>query len=115
MKKASKKPKYDTKGMRLVELHGNWCAIDYLGDKPNAGLSSYQLDHRLKNGERLLIKWPDRSYTEETVIVEDHSYNTSDMGSPCKVPVSKAFIEVKYRGVKAKIRLYKSKLLCKRI
>jgi hypothetical protein len=88
--------------MKKVEIYSNWCYIDRLDEKP------------LKNGELLLVRWANGDETTETVVVKNHSYTISDMGSPWEVKVSEAYIENEVRGVKCLIRLAKENVLCER-
>jgi hypothetical protein len=90
--------------MKNVETYSNWCEIDQLD-----GVT-------LKDGEWLRVKWPDGTKTRAKVRVEQTSYRISDMGSPCDIPVSKAFVRVPYKGASARIRLAEHKdIKCERI
>jgi hypothetical protein len=59
----------------------------------------------LKNGERVNVRWPDGSETQETVRVEKTSFQSEDHGHRCDIPVHKAYVDVNVRGVAASIRL----------
>jgi|SRR6185369_3517450 len=90
--------------MKKVITYSNWCEIDQLDGKP------------FKDGEWIRVQWPNGNKTRAKVHVENTSYRISDMGSPCDIPVSKAFVRVPYKGASARIRLAEHKdILCERI
>lgn len=89
--------------MKKVITYSNWCEIDQLDGKD------------LENGEWLRVKWPDGSITRAKVRVEKTIYSISDMGSPCDIPVSRAYVRVPHRGASARIRLAENKKIkCER-
>jgi len=81
----------------------DWCYYDQLDGKT------------LQNGEKLKIKWPDSSITEETVLTKCRNLLFNDHGGRTEIPIIEAYITIHFRGVKAEIRLVDSGLLCQRV
>lgn len=86
-----------------IETYRNWCDYDRLD-----GVD-------LWNGEPLLLKMPDGTERECTVVLKESSYRISDMGSPYDVPVKTAYVEVPVNGAVAKMRLAGQGILAKRL
>lgn len=73
--------------MEPVEVYtAMWCHIDRLNGT------------NLRDGEKLRIRWPDGTVEERHIFVKRSSYEGSDMGHPCTIPVSEAFVVLKYHG-----------------
>jgi len=77
----------------VIKTYSNWCEIDYLdrwslkdGDLLNV---------TFKNGETRMVK----------AVVLDESYETSDMGHPCNIPVTRAYAKANIYGSTVKIPL----------
>ena len=90
--------------MNPVKTDQSWRGVDQLDKKD------------IMDGERFRIKWMDNSITEELIKLDKSSYMVSDMGHPWEIQVRKAYIDVNYKGAKAKLYLAENqKILCERI
>lgn len=80
-------------GFKKVETDGNWCEIDKLNGK------------QLKDGEKLIIQFADGTEETHSITVLEDSRQVSDMGNPWTIPISRAFIKIKYHGTEKPIRI----------
>lgn len=76
-----------------VKTYSNWCDIDYL-DK-----------WELKSGDLLYVTFNDGSFEKIKISVHDESYETSDHGNPCFVPVRRAYFITQVYGSNVKVPL----------
>lgn len=92
--------------MKKVTIYSNWCYVDVLGD-----------DYKdvLRDGEELRVQWNDGSITNEKILVESRVDHYHGHGGGDDITTSKAYIQIKYKGNSALIRLVDSDLLCERI
>lgn len=79
--------------MKTIELYSNWCEYDRL-DGSN-----------VIDGEELCVQFPDGTTLDLRVTVVESSYEISDMGHPCRVPVRRAYWDTKVRGVPVRVPL----------
>jgi len=77
--------------MKKIKTYENWCNIDQLDGED------------IKDKEKLEITWPDKSVSIEKLIVEKWEETEYDMGKPCPIPYSKAYIQINYNGLKTKV------------
>ena len=90
--------------MNPVKTDRSWRDVDQLDKKD------------IVDGEKFRIKYPDNSITEESIKLDKSSYTVSDMGHPWEILVRKAYIDIDYKGAKAKLYLAENdKILCERV
>lgn len=69
----------------------NWCSIDRLDGND------------LKDGDRLILKWPDGQMQSVVIIVERKSVMYPDHGGSFKVTESHAYVVAYHRGVRVQV------------
>jgi hypothetical protein len=79
--------------MSRIERYSNWCWIDRL-----EGVD-------LKDGERLLVRWPNSILQYVCCIVEQRTVDIQDMGNTFGALESFAYAEIDHHGVKARVPL----------
>lgn len=84
--------------MKPVELYSSWCYIDYLDGK------------ELKEGERVLIQWPDGLF-QSAVCCTDVKYQSSHEG---EIRHQFVYINVPSHGVNARVYLRQDGVLVER-
>ena len=89
--------------MQKVIKEGNWGYWDTLNKIP------------LKDGEKLIIQWPDKEKTEEICRVRNGTYIYSDMGHEGRGPDDVAYIFVKVHNLNVEVPLAQKGILCERV
>lgn len=79
--------------MSRIERYSNWCWIDRLD-----GVD-------LKNGEQLLVRWPDGILQDVRCVVVQRTVDVQDMGNTYGAAESFAYAEIDHHGVKARVPL----------
>jgi len=79
--------------MNKIEWYSNWCWIDQLDDGD------------LKHGELLFVRFPDGHAQGLECIIETQNIRVGEQGGHYDAPSQRAFAEIDYHGVKAKVPL----------
>ncbi len=76
---------------KIYRYTADWCSYDRLGDK------------NLKDGQILLLRWPNDKITEHTIVVDKGYRMESDHGHPCEIPTSHAYVWLYHEGLPIKV------------
>lgn len=88
--------------MKPIEVYSNWCYHDYLDGK------------ELKDGQRLLLLWPDGLKQSVFVRVESTIKYLNTGSSSDSITIRKAFVNVMHHGAHVKIFLEGTGVLAER-
>lgn len=87
-----------------INVYENWCQYDQLGHRT------------LEGGEKVEVKWPDGSVTQQKVSVSRSAMKALDHGKETHIPISKAYILVEMNGAMLRVRLHDiSNVLVRRV
>jgi hypothetical protein len=89
----------------------------YFSDRPSLiSKSTDSLEgYYLRDGDKIKVQWEDGSITEEVVCCEILKTTKPTCYSYGDVTITKAYIDVNYKGNTIKVYLRDSDLLCERI
>lgn len=75
---------------KRIGVYSNWC-----------GLAAFNNDQNdlIKNGDRIEILWPDGTKSRHKVKLKEWTATESDMGHPCSVPYSTAYVKQILNGL----------------
>ena len=81
----------------------NWAYWDELDGAP------------LRDGEVLIIEWPDQTRTTNICHIQRDIFKYSDHGVECEGPDEKAYTIIPIYGLNVKVPLAQEGILCKRV
>lgn len=96
--------KQDKDGFYKVMAINDWGCVQYfLGGSASEPFGTHSLQEqdqsmRLKNNDKVKVKWPDGKVTNEVVTVEDSYQEVHDHGHSDTVKGDRAFLKLKWRG-----------------
>lgn len=89
--------------MQKIIKESNWGYWDTLNGIP------------LKDGEKLIVQWPDKEKTEEFLFLRKGTYTYIDMGSHGTGPDNVAYVVVNVHNLNVEIPLAQDGILCERV
>jgi hypothetical protein len=94
------------KKIRHVSDWGDWERFGGTGEKGvDGGIRSGDAGDDIVDGSVMIVRWPDKTETKETVHYEAGRQSISDMGHTYEGLDEYAYVNTKFRGMKIKVKI----------